>query len=43
MLTKDEFAEKDRDRFEEADLNQDGQVDETELDAGIKRLSEAKP
>ncbi len=43
VLTVDEFAEKDRARFDEADQNKDGQVDEAELDAGIKRLSEAKP
>ena len=43
VLTIAEFAEQDRARVDETDQNQDGQVDETELNAGIKRLNEAKP
>jgi hypothetical protein len=41
VLTKDEFSEKDQGRFDEADLNKDGEVNEAELDAGIKKLTEA--
>ena len=43
VLTQDEFSENDRKDFEHVDLDKNGQVDEAELDAAIKKkLSEAK-
>jgi hypothetical protein len=43
VLTVDEFGEHDRPNFANVDLDKNGQVDEAELDAEIKKkLSEAK-
>ncbi len=43
VLTVDEFAENDRQKFADVDLDKNGQVDEAELDAEIKKkLSETK-
>ncbi|MBL7041248.1 MAG: proprotein convertase P-domain-containing protein [Pirellulaceae bacterium] len=43
VLTIDEYAEKDRQRFGSTDTNNDGRVDASELGAAMKRLQGAKP
>jgi multidrug resistance efflux pump len=42
VLTIDEFAEKDRSRFEMIDTNKDGSVHASELDAALKSVKQAK-
>ena len=37
VLTRDEFAEKDRAKFDETDANSDGKVDVSELDSAITK------
>ena len=41
VLTIDEYEEKDRQYFEPSDANKDGKVDVKELDAAIKKLTNA--
>jgi Ca2+-binding EF-hand superfamily protein len=41
VLTRDEFDDKSKLYFESTDANGDGEVDATEIDAGLKRLKES--
>jgi len=43
VLKIDEVAQKDRGMFTLADVNQDGRVSASELDAALKKLMDAKP
>jgi hypothetical protein len=43
VLTVDEFAEKDRKKFELVDTNKDGKVEANELDAALNQAQKAKP
>ena len=41
VLTKDEFSDKDRENFDKTDLNGNGEVDASEIDAALKKAKSA--